>query len=113
MSDPDPTNVREPDADATVLIVVGAHPEAELYDRPLAYRLREAILAELRHSGEPVELTTLVLTDLWYLNQNPLRSRPTVAIGRPEINAATAWMARRLPTALLVEDAFRIQLEKN
>jgi hypothetical protein len=98
---------REIDLDGTLLLVVGAHLEAELTDRALAYRLRETILET------PCErrLLPIVCTDLWYLNNQPLRLRPTIALGRPEINAVTAYLASRVPTALVIEDAYRIQLD--
>src|SRR4051794_33570264 len=34
----------QPDPQRVLLIVVGAHLQAEISDRPLAYRLREAVL---------------------------------------------------------------------
>jgi hypothetical protein len=46
---------------------------------------------------------------MWYLNQLELRTRPTICIGQPELNAATAAMSPKLETVLLAEDAYRIQ----
>ena len=101
-----------------LLIVVGASIEAEVTDRPLAYRLQGEIAAapvgdgavggEMNDRGR---LTPVVCTDLWYLNTQPLRLRPTIAIGSPESNAATAFLATRMPTALVVEERYRIQLD--
>jgi hypothetical protein len=52
-----------------------------------------------------------VCSDLWYLNNQPLRLRPTITLGRPEINAVTAFLASRVPTAMVVDESFRIQLD--
>lgn len=103
--------VRELDRRALLLLVVGAHLEAELSDRPLAYRLRDHILAWQEAAEEACDLLPVVCTDLWYLNNDELRRRPAIAIGRPEVNAATAYLAGRLPTAFVAEERFRIQLD--
>jgi hypothetical protein len=111
MQDSFHNQVRELDHDALLLLVVGAHLEAELVDRVLAYRLRERIVAWQRTAAPPADLAPIVCTDLWYLNSDDLRLRPTIAIGRPEINAATAFLANRLPTAFVAEERFRIQFD--
>lgn len=88
-------------------VVVGAHPEAERHDRPRARRLADA----LRRRLDDDALEPLVLTDLWYLNDRELRLRPTLAVGRPEVNAAVAALARDIPTRLVVDGRYRIQLD--
>jgi hypothetical protein len=103
--------VRELDAAELLLLVVGAHLESETTDRALAYRLREEILAWQARAGGRRQPRPVVCSDLWYLNNQPLRQRPTVSIGRPEINAATAYLARRLPSALMIEQSYCIQLD--
>lgn len=91
-------------------IVVGARLEAELIDRPLAYRLAQAM--RLRQQDDDGQgLSPVVCTDLWYLNDNDLQARPAVTIGEPDVNAATACLARRLPTAFVIEGSLRIQLD--
>ena len=104
-------SVRELDPSHLLPLVVGAHIESEMTDRASAYRLREQILNWQADSGCPGRLLPVVCTDLWYLNNQPLRMRPTIAIGRPELNAATTYLASRVPTAFMVEQAFRIQLD--
>jgi len=102
------------DADQLILIVVGAHPRAEQSDRPVAYRLRERVLSWLDAQPEDeldFRRQPLVLTDLWYLNDESLHLAPVIAIGEPEVNAATARLARHLPTAFIIEQAFRVQLD--
>jgi hypothetical protein len=105
------------DSQRSILLVVGAHPRAEAADRPAAYRLRERIeqwLVDSRErldGGEHTGLAPVVLTDLWYVNAVELHTRPAVCLGPPELNAATAWLAVRLPTALMVEERLRIHLD--
>lgn len=100
----------DPDTSRLMLIVVGAHLDAELNDRPLAYRLRERVL-EMLDEGDSRGLIPIVCCDVWYLNDESLKLRPTISIGGPEINAATAWLAHRLPQAFVVEEAFRLHLD--
>ena len=104
-------DVREPDPETVLAIVVGAHLEAEVADRPLAYDLRRRIRGWQDEIACDDPLEPLVLTDLWYLNEQTLRLRPTITIGRPEVNAATAYLATKVPTAFVADDAFRIQLD--
>jgi hypothetical protein len=103
--------VREIDPDRLMLIVVGAHLEAEMTDRALGYRLRERILDWPSRAGRPARPAPVVCCDLWYLNNQPLRLRPTIALGRPEINAASAFLAARLPSAFMIEQSYCIQLD--
>ncbi|MCC6660546.1 MAG: hypothetical protein IT437_06630 [Phycisphaerales bacterium] len=90
------------------LIVTGAHLIAERDDRPAAYRLRDAML-EAMGPGDAGRV--LVCSDLWYLNQPELRHDPTVSIGAPGVNALTAFLAGRLPTALAVAGRITVQLD--
>lgn len=103
----------EPVPDTVLPIVVGAHPRAEICDRPLATRLARVIRdwqeREL-DAGDRV-LTPLVCTDLWFLNDRELMRQPSVAIGDPGINAATAYYAARLPKAFVVDDVCAVQLD--
>jgi hypothetical protein len=108
MPDSHDPDVREPHFETTLPIVVGAHLAAEVHDRPRAYALRDEIAERL---VAPQPLVPIVCSDLWYLNTAPLRTQPTVAIGTPDHNAATAFFAGRVPTAFMVEGSFRIQLD--
>lgn len=97
-----------------LLIVVGAHLQAERSDRPLAYRLRERILRwQDEHGSEigaPIE--PIVCTDVWYLNNDDLLRAPAIALGRPGVNAATAYLASRLPLAFVIDDTLQVQLDQ-
>lgn len=99
---------------ARLLIVVGAHLLAEVSDRPLAYRLRERILHWLDdHADEELPaLDPIVCTDVWYLNNDDLMREPSIALGRPGVNAASAMLANRLPTAFLIDDTLQVQLDQ-
>jgi hypothetical protein len=97
------------DVDALVLIVVGAHLRAEVNDRPLAHGLRDRIACALaeRQSG----LKPVICTDVWFLNNQDLLGRPAISVGDPAVNAATAYLSTRLPTAFMVDDLLRIHLD--
>lgn len=102
---------------AIVLIVTGAHLRAEAMDRPLAYLLREKVLGWLRQNmpapkkEAPVDLRAVVCSDLWYMNQDSLRGKPTISVGGPEVNAFTAYVGSRLPSLFAVEGKLVIQGE--
>jgi hypothetical protein len=110
------------DTDRLILIVTGAHLFAEATDRPIAYSLRQRILDWLAAhpestpdshaplSGEPTP-RILVCSDVWYLNNDPLRSRPTISIGGPGANALTAFLADKLPSAFAIEDRLVVQAD--
>ena len=93
-------------------IVVGAGPRSELTDCPLAQQLVDAIDASRDALGE-ADLHPLIVTDLWYLNDRELMLQPTISLGDPEQNAASALYGSRLPTMLMVEDQYRILLEQD
>ncbi len=101
----------ELDAQRLLLIVVGAHLEAEVAHRPLGERLRGRIQQWLARGLEVKPLRPLVCSDLWYLNAPSLMARPTISIGEPQVNAASAYFSRRLPTALVIDDTLQVQLD--
>lgn len=101
-------------ADNLVLIVVGAHPRAEMHDRPVAYGLRQRILEGLSRrgvEGEEGSLTPLVVSDVWYLNDASLRHRPAVSVGAPGVNALSAYLGDKLPSAFVVDDTLMVQMD--
>lgn len=53
----------------------------------------------------------VVCSDLWYLNSNELRSRPTVSIGPPGVNALAAYLGDKLPSAFTIEDVLTVQMD--
>ena len=59
----------------------------------------------------PSNPRVLVCTDVWYLNNDPLRSRPTVSIGGPGVNALSAYLGDKLPSAFAVEDVLLVQAD--
>jgi len=105
------------DTSQLLLIVVGAHLRAEVADRPLAYRLRERILRWLdeRRPAAPSEdwsdPEVVVCSDIWYLNNDDLRSQPTISIGGPGVNALGAYLSDRLETAFVIENVLAVQVD--
>jgi hypothetical protein len=91
-------------------IVVGAHPRSELADRPIANRLVAAIRQWQRVEVEDEEsrLIPMVMSDLWYLNDRELLLQPTIAIGEPGVNAASAYFGTRLPKAYVVDGRLQV-----
>ena len=95
-------------------VVVGAHPRAEIVDRPWAGRMARSIPATLRARGldaPPDGPMPLVVTDVWYLNDDQLRLQPTIVIGDPTVNAAAAMFANRLPCAFAIEEVCQVLLD--
>jgi len=92
-------------------VVVGAHPRGEIADRPLANRLVAAMRQWQRQQGGAAgerALIPVVMTDLWYLNDRELLLQPTVAIGDPSSNAASAYFGTRLPRAYVVDGQLQV-----
>ena len=93
-------------------VVVGAGPRSELADRPLAARVVEAI-GRSEDLPPAADLHPLIVSDLWYLNDRELMLQPTIAIGDPEQNAASAFYGSRLPTMLMVEEQYRVLMDQD
>ncbi len=92
--------------------MVGAHLRAERIDRPIAYRLRERMLRDAESRGgtaRPIEV--MLCTDVWYLNNDDLRSRPVVSIGAPGVNALSAFLIDKVPTAFVIEGVLAVHLD--
>lgn len=109
--EPDP-----PDHTATnrVLIVTGAHLRAEAADRPLAYRLRAIMLDWWDREGRTQGLdrpNIIVCSDVWYLNNDDLRSLPTVCIGGPGVNALSAFLVDKLPGVFTIQNVLTVQMD--
>ncbi|MBI1338562.1 MAG: hypothetical protein GC164_16585 [Phycisphaera sp.] len=104
---------KQVDTTNLLLIVVGAHLRAETADRPLAYALREGILHWLKDHQPALNIRVepVVCTDLWYVNQEDLQSRPTISIGGPGVNALSQYYAQKLEPAMLQEHKMVIQLD--
>ena len=102
-----------------ILIVTGAHLSAEVFDRPIAYRLREKLLAALGASDNDAPNTqdgwppdrVAVCSDLWYLNRDHLRELPTISIGGPTVNALSAHLGDKLPSAFAVDGVLVVQAD--
>ncbi len=100
------------DLDRLVLIVTGAHLRAESGDRPIAYRLREAML-DWRDRSNPAEpaFDVLVCSDVWYLNNEELHPLPAVSVGGPGVNALTANLGDKIPAAFVIENDLIVQVD--
>ncbi len=105
--------------DRLVLVVVGAHIRAEVYDRAPAMRLREAIdetvAGRWRDAGQGTDKQgapqVIVLTDLWRLNDPLLAPLPQVSVGHPEVNALSAFLADKVPPAYVVDGELAVQFD--
>lgn len=110
---------RKPVPSKPVLIVTGAHLAAEVFDRPIAYRLREQVLTALGASDNPpAEIPdgwppdrVVVCSDLWYLNRDQLRELPTISVGGPTVNALTAYLADKVPSAFAIDGVLLVQAD--
>jgi hypothetical protein len=105
------------DTDRLICIVVGVQLRAELGDRPLAYRVERELKARLEAAlgkppgGGPPRLAPVVISDVYYLNSEELQGRPAISIGGPAMNALSATLVDKLPTAVAVEDTLVIQMD--
>jgi hypothetical protein len=112
---PQPSPSSKPPAPVPhVVIVTGSHLAAELCDRPQAYRLRERIVTRLRDEEmDRPELRVVVCSDVWYLNQDHLRTLPTISVGGPAVSALAAYLADRLPSVFAVDGVMIVQMDEN
>lgn len=99
-----------------LLVVTGMTLDAERFARPLAEAIRDHARAwldlELDDDGhaEPA-FDPIVCTDIWWLNSAELRACPTVAVGGPEQNALTAYLADKLPSVFAMDGRVLVQMD--
>lgn len=99
-------------AEKGILIITGSRLRAEQADRPLAYKLQKAISQRTQQDKyEKKNDNILVISDLWYLNSEPLQKLPTISLGGPGVNAVSAHFYDKLDHALVVDDHLLIQMD--
>ena len=93
-----------------ILIVTGSTLRAEQGDRKLAYQIMHCIQERLYGCDA---CHTVVVSDLWYLNSEPLQKLPTISIGGPNVNALAAHLYKQLPNTLIIDRTLVIQMDPN
>jgi len=100
------------DPDELLVIVTGSHLRGEIGDRPIAYGLRERMTEWLGECfGDRTPVRAVVCSDLWYMNNDSIRSRPTVSIGGPGVNALAAFLADKLPSVFTIDQELLVQMD--
>lgn len=106
------------DISRLIWVVTGVQLNAELGDRPLAYRVEQEIRRLLREMlPEPAEgevlprLVPAVVSDVYYLNSEEAQERPVISIGGPGVNAVSNALLNDVPTAVAIEDALLVQMD--
>lgn len=96
-----------------ILIVTGAHLHAEITDRPIAYALRSRVMETLVRLREAParDDQVVVCSDVWYLNTDSLRACSVISIGGPGVNALTAYLGDKIPSAVAIEGEFVVQYD--
>lgn len=102
-----------------LLLVTGVTLDAERASRPLAYHMREHVLAwqavEMDDDEDASDATRalepVVCSDVWWLNNPELRRCPTISIGAPEENALTAHLASRVPSVFTIDRKLIVQMD--
>src|ERR671937_847553 len=89
------------DLRSTVLIVVGHGILPEEEDRPVAYDLQRSVNARARGSERRA---SVVVTDVWIMNNELGDFFPAIAVGGPTVNAFTAEMYEDLPVVVNREE---------
>ena len=105
------------DVDRLIWVVVGIQLNAELGDRPLAYRIENELRSKLTdrlgkpESGQPPKLSPAVITDVFYLNDADAQRRPAISVGGPGVNALSALLTDKLPTPVAIENTLVVQMD--
>jgi hypothetical protein len=93
----------------TVLLVVGYGILPEDEDRPIAYKLKQAINARATDGGSR---SAVVVTDMWILNQEMADLFPAIAIGGPAVNAFAAQIYEELPVLFTRDQQVFVQMRQ-
>jgi len=105
------------DTDRLIWIITGVQLNAELGDRPLAYRIETEVKKLLTQmlpaptEGEPPLLSPVVISDVFYLNNDAIQSNPYISIGGPGVNALSGMLVNELPSAVAIEDVLVVQMD--
>src|SRR4051812_8966898 len=105
------------DTDRLIWIVTGVQLNAELGDRPLAYRVEKEVRKVLRgvlgrrRKGRPPRLSPVVVSDVFYLNSDATQGRPAISVGGPGMNALSALLVNDLPTVASIQDELIVQMD--
>ncbi len=113
MTEPSPQETPSPDVTNAILIVTGSHLRAEVADRPLAYELQSNIETWMQRHAQHIAalMDPLVCSDIWYINQTLLHTRPTISIGGPGVNGLSGYLTQQLTPALVQDGTQIIQLD--
>lgn len=103
----------DPEHGHLMFVVVGAHLRAEVGDRPLAYKIVDAIDDWITEHSEALALDIhpIVCSDIWYINHRELQQRPTISVGGPGVNALSAYFSQKLEAAFVRDEQMMIQLD--
>ncbi|MGI6456494.1 MAG: hypothetical protein ACOX5R_12880 [bacterium] len=96
------------DVNDTIMIVVGSGLVPEEKDRPLAYRLKSRI----DPLGKSEYQRSVVVSDIWYLENILFQTCSTVIIGGPGVNEASQHFFNKLPLIWTFEDMAFMQLDQ-
>src|SRR3954447_8045376 len=87
-----------------LLIVTGRILRAEELDRPLAYYLKQQV--ELASERLGLAFKTLVVSDLGWMNNEPLQVAPTISVGGPGVNVLAQTWLDEVPFSLAIEEQY-------
>ena len=96
------------DVNDTIMIVVGSGLVPEEKDRPLAYRLKSRI----DPLGKSEYQRSVVVSDIWYLENILFQTCSTVIIGGPGVNEASQHFFNSSPLIWTFEDMAFMQLDQ-
>jgi hypothetical protein len=105
------------DTERLIWIVTGVQLRSELGDRPLAYRIEKQIRARLktllgpRKKGQPPGLAPVVVSDVYFINNEEIQDAPVISVGGPGMNAVSALFAEKLPAAVAIENVLVVQMD--
>src|SRR4051812_10212332 len=107
----------ELDTERLLWIVTGVQLRSELGDRPLAYRIEKEVRSRLktllgpRKKGEQPRLAPVVVSDVYFVNNEAIQDAPLISIGGPGVNAVSALLAEKLPAAVAIENVLVVQMD--
>ena len=53
-------------------------------------------------------LNPMVVSDVWYLNDPSLRNCPAISVGAPGVNALSAYLGDKLPSAFVIDASLNV-----
>ena len=98
---------------ATIELTTPACPLKDELRSRIEKEIRSRLKALLgpRKKGQQPRLAPVVVSDVYFINNEAIQDAPVISIGGPGVNAVSALLAEKLPAAVAIENVLVVQMD--